>query len=149
MDFLFDTFLFVTKKDMLFYKNPKYKNLQLTLSAFVVISVSFVYGGNPSVFLPYVFGFDVIDIDLKNILRAIMGLYLAIGGFWVYGICNKNYWESATLINILFMGGLAFGRLVSTLLDGISPQFMVGLILEFMFMLWGIYNLKVYRKNNL
>ncbi|MBO0589831.1 DUF4345 domain-containing protein [Cellulophaga sp. E16_2] len=134
---------------MLFYKNPKYKNLQLTLSAFVVISVSFVYGGNPSVFLPYVFGFDVIDIDLKNILRAIMGLYLAIGGFWVYGICNKNYWESATLINILFMGGLAFGRLVSTLLDGISPQFMVGLILEFMFMLWGIYNLKVYRKNNL
>ncbi|AIY14929.1 MULTISPECIES: DUF4345 domain-containing protein [Cellulophaga] len=131
---------------MAFFKNPKYKNLQLTLSAIVVISVSFVYGGNPSVFLPYVFGFDVTDIDLKNIFRAIMGLYLAIGCFWIYGIRNKNYWESATLVNILFMGGLALGRLVSTILDGISPQFMVGFILEFIFMLWGIYNLRQHRR---
>ncbi|WP_158973471.1 DUF4345 domain-containing protein [Cellulophaga sp. L1A9] len=134
---------------MPFYNNPKYKNLQLVLSAIVVISVSFIYGGNPSVVLPYVFGFDVIDIDLKNIFRAIMGLYLAIGGFWVYGIWNKNYWESATIVNILFMGGLAFGRLVSTLLDGVSPQFTVGFILEFIFMLWGIYNLKLHRKLSL
>ncbi|WP_282165750.1 DUF4345 domain-containing protein [Cellulophaga baltica] len=131
---------------MAFFKNPKYKNLQLTLSAIVVISVSFVYGGNPSVFLPYVFGFDVTDIDLKNIFRAIMGLYLAIGCFWIYGIRNKNYWESATLVNILFMGGLALGRLVSAILDGISPQFMVGFILEFIFMLWGIYNLRQHRR---
>jgi len=131
---------------MAFFKNPKYKNLQLTLSAIVVISISFVYGGNPSVFLPYVFGFDVIDIDLKNIFRAIMGLYLAISCFWIYGIRNKNYWESATLVNILFMGGLALGRLVSTILDGISPQFVVGFILEFIFMLWGIYNLRQHRR---
>ena len=131
---------------MAFFKNPKYKNLQLTLSAIVVISVSFVYGGNPSVFLPYVFGFDVTDIDLKNIFRAIMGLYLAIGCFWIFGIRNKNYWESATLVNILFMGGVALGRLVSTILDGISPQFMVGFILEFIFMLWGIYNLRQHRR---
>lgn len=129
------------------FRNTKYKNLQLSLSALVVISVSFVYGGNPSVFLPYVFGFEVLDIDLKNILRAIMGLYLAIGGFWVYAIFNQKYWETATVLNILFMGGLAFGRLVSTLFDGISPQFMVGLVLEFVFMLWGIYNLKQHRRN--
>ncbi|WP_052188122.1 DUF4345 domain-containing protein [Cellulophaga sp. Hel_I_12] len=123
-------------------KNPKYKNLQLLLSALVVISVSFVYGGNPSVFMPYVFGFDVVAIDLKNILRAVMGLYLAIGGFWVYGIVHQKYWETATLLNILFMGGLAFGRLVSTIFDGVSQQFMVGLVLEFIFMLWGMHNLK-------
>jgi len=123
-------------------KNPKYKNLHLLLSAIVVISVSFVYGGNPSVFMPYVFGFDVVAIDLKNILRAVMGLYLAIGGFWVYGIVHQKYWETATLLNILFMGGLAFGRLVSTVFDGVSAQFTVGLVLEFIFMLWGIYNLK-------
>jgi len=71
-----------------------------------------------------------------------MGLYLAIGGFWVYGIIYEKYWATATLVNILFMGGLTFGRLVSTFFDGISPQFMVGLALEFLFMLWGIYNLK-------
>ena len=42
------------------------KGLQLGLSAFVVISVSFVYGGNPSTFLPYVSGFEVEAIDLKT-----------------------------------------------------------------------------------
>lgn len=129
---------------MNFLKNPKYKNLQLALSAFVVISVSFVYGGNPGVFMPYVFGFEVVDMDLKNILRAVMGLYLAMGGFWVYALVHQKYWKTASLINILFMGGLAFGRLISSIFDGVSPQFLVGLLLEFIFMLWGIYNLKTF-----
>lgn len=126
------------------FKNPKYKNLQLALSAIVVISVSIVYGGHPSVFMPSVFGFEVVDIDLKNILRAVMGLYLAIGGFWAYALFNQKYWTTATLLNILFMGGLSFGRIVSTLFDGVSPQFSVGLVLEIIFFFWGWYNLKVF-----
>jgi len=43
-----------TKVKMTLLKNQKYKNLQLILSAIVVISVSFVYGGNPSIFMPNV-----------------------------------------------------------------------------------------------
>lgn len=116
--------------------------LQLGLSAFVVISVSFVYGGNPSTFLPYVFGFDVEAIDLKNILRAIMGLYIAFGCYWIYGLLKPKYWRSATISNVLFMGGLAAGRLISTIFDGVSDQFMVGLILEIILLIWGIYLLK-------
>lgn len=119
------------------------KKIHLVISAFVVISVSFVYGGNPSVFLPYVFGFEVASIDLKNILRAIMGLYIAFGCYWLYGLLKTAYWRGAVISNILFMGGLAFGRIVSTLIDGISPQFIVGLILELTFMLWGFYLLKI------
>lgn len=118
------------------------KNLHLGISAFIVISVSFVYGGNPSSFLPYVFGFEVEAIDLKNILRAIMGLYIAFGCYWIYGLVQPKYWRSATISNVLFMGGLAAGRIVSTIFDGVSDQFMVGLILEIIFLIWGIYLLK-------
>jgi len=123
-------------------QKPFYLNLQLGLSAAIVIAVSFVYGGNPSVFLPYVFGFEVQDIDLKNIFRAIMGLYWAFGVFWIVGIYTSQYTRAALFSNILFMGGLALGRIISTILDGVSPQYVVGLILELLMFGWGVYNLK-------
>lgn len=123
--------------------NKVSKEWHLGISAFIVISVSFVYGGNPSEFLPEVFGFEVYNLELKNIFRAIMGLYIAFGCYWLFGISKASHWRSATISNVLFMGGLAFGRLISTLFDGVSPQFTVGLILETLMMLWGINNLKM------
>jgi len=117
------------------------KKLHLGLSSFIVILVGVIYGANPSEILPYVFGFEVESLELKNIFRAIMGLYLTIGLFWIVGIVKPKYWQTATLTNVIFMGGLAFGRIVSTIFDGVSPQFTVGLILELIFMVWGIYNL--------
>lgn len=129
---------------MRLFNHPKYKNLQLTISAIIVISVSVVYGGNPSVFMPYMFGFEVQDIDLKNILRALMGIYLAFGTYWIMGIFKSEHWRNAAITNVLFMGGLAFGRIISTLFDGVSPQFSVGLVLEIIFFFWGWYNLKVF-----
>lgn len=120
------------------------KNLQLALSACIVIAMSLVYGAHPSVILPYIFGFEVQDLELKNIFRAIMGIYIAFGGYWIYGIINKNHWKSATIVNILFMGGLAGGRLVSTILDGWSPQYGAGMIAEAVMMWWGLWNLRFY-----
>ncbi|CAL2055747.1 conserved membrane hypothetical protein [Tenacibaculum sp. 190524A05c] len=123
----------------------KMKNLQLLISAIVVIAVSFVYGFNPSEILPAVFGFEVTAIDLKNIFRAIMGLYIFFGVFWIVGIVKSRFWEAATLSNILFMGGLASGRIISTFADGISKQFLIGAFLELIMMFWGINNLKKYK----
>lgn len=120
------------------------KNLHLTLSAIIVISVAFVYGANPSVILPYFFDFTVENLELKNIFRAIMGLYLAFGGFWLYAVKNESYWKMATISNILFMGGLATGRFISLMLDGWSDQYGIGMMLEFLMLFWGIYNLKKY-----
>ncbi len=117
------------------------KKLHLGLSSFIVITVGIIYGANPTSILPYVFGFEVESLELKNIFRAIMGLYLAIGVFWIVGFVKPKYWHTATLANILFMGGLAFGRIVSTVFDGVSSQFTIGLVLELFFMVWGIYNL--------
>ncbi len=124
--------------------NQQLKNLQLGISAVVVLIASFVYGGNPSKFLPYIFGFEVEDLELKNIFRAIMGLYIAFAIYWIIGIRNPKYWQGATISNILFMGGLAFGRLASTVLDGVSFQYTIGMVLEALFLFWGLHNLKKY-----
>jgi len=126
------------------YKLLYSKNLQLCVSAIVVIAAGFVYGGNPSEFLPFIFEFEVQDLELKNIFRAIMGLYIAFGIYWAIGAQNAKYWRGATISNILFMGGLAFGRLLSTIFDGVSMQYTIGMILEVLFFLWGCYNLRNY-----
>ncbi|WP_075343612.1 DUF4345 domain-containing protein [Tenacibaculum agarivorans] len=125
------------------------KKLQLIISAVVVICVSFVYGFNPSKILPNVFGFEVESLELKNIFRAIMGLYIFLGVFWLIGVWKEELWKSATLSNIVFMEGLAFGRSISIVVDGVSVQFLIATILEFLTMLWGIYNLKKYGNLNM
>jgi len=125
------------------------KKLQLIISAVIVICVSFVYGFNPAKILPNVFGFEVESLELINIFRAIMGLYIFLGVFWLIGVWKKELWKSATLSNIVFMGGLAFGRSISIVVDGVSVQFLIATILEFSTMLWGIYNLKKYGNLNM
>ena len=121
-----------------------FRSLHLLLSSLIIITVGLIYGLHPSSILPNLFGFEVKDIDLKNIFRAIMGLYLAMGGFWLIGIQKSEFWRTATLTNVIFMGGLAFGRIVSTIFDGFSSQFTIGLLVELILMVWGIYNLKTY-----
>ena len=122
--------------------NKTIRNLHLGLSAVIVFGVALIYGLNPAKILPLIFDFDVEDLELKNIFRAIMGLYIGFAIYWIIGIRKVEYWRSATVSNIIFMGGLALGRIISTVLDGISTQYTIGLILELIAMVWGIYNLK-------
>lgn len=42
------------------------------------------------------------------------------------------------------MVSLFFGRLISTVLDGFSSQYFIGLLLELSLMILGVYNLKEY-----
>jgi len=62
----------------------------------------------------------------------------------IYAVKNESYWKMATISNILFMGGLATGRFISLMLDGWSDQYGIGMMLEFLMLFWGIYNLKKY-----
>jgi hypothetical protein len=119
-----------------------HKNLQLSLSATIVFSVSLIYGGNPSKILPFFFDFEIQNLELQNIFRGIMGLYIGFASYWIIGILKVEHWKGATISNIIFMGGLAFGRLVSLMFDGVSTQYSIGMLLEFVMMCWGIYNLK-------
>jgi len=72
-----------------------------------------------------------------------MGLYLAMTAFWVTGIYKPAYRRSATIANVLFMSGLAAGRIFSLIVDGVpSTLFLIGLALELILACWGMWNLK-------
>jgi hypothetical protein len=119
------------------------KNLHLIISTLIVVPVAFTYGILPNKILPVFLDFKVETTDLHNVFRAIMGLYLAFSVFWILGIFKSNYWYAATLSNMLFMLGLACGRIVSLLLDGMpSLVFFVGTIGELILALYAFYQLK-------
>lgn len=124
----------------------KIKYLNLLFSGGIVIIAGIVYGGYPEYIMPRVLGFQVQALELKNMLRAVMGIYMGIGVFWLIGAFKPKLWWAATLSNVLFMGGISFGRIISTFFDGVSVLFTPALLLELLFFCWALYNLKRFRE---
>lgn len=121
------------------------RNSHLTVSTVVIIPVALAYGLYPQMILPLLFDFKVEAINLANVFRGMMGLYLGMSVIWIMGIIKSRLWFTATITNIAFMGGLAVGRLVSLAVDGVpNIYFLVGLVLEAVLAIWGIENLKKY-----
>ncbi len=107
----------------LFYR----KNLHLLISVLIVIPVAFIYGFYSNL----LFEVTINSKDEATIFKAIMGLYLGFSTLWIIGILKPAFWKIATLSNMIFMLGLAFGRLISMLFDGIpSTIFVFGTIGE-------------------
>jgi hypothetical protein len=122
------------------------QNLHLIISSVIVIPVAFVYGLFPKTILPQLLDFSVETTDLANVFRAIMGLYLAFAVLWILGIVKPSYWNAATISNILFMAGLAFGRIISLLLDGFpSAVFLIGTAGELVLAIFGMIQLQHYK----
>ena len=124
------------------------KNLHLIISAILIVAIAFAYGGAPGAWLPALFDFKVETTDLKNIFRGIMCLYLGMVIIWVAGIFKPRYWETATIMNIVFMNGLAIGRLISFAADGIpSIALLIGFFVELSlaalsFFIWKKYSVR-------
>lgn len=117
----------------------KPKNLHLTISILIVMTVAFVYGFKPDLW----FDVKVKTIDEVNIYKAIMGVYIAFSSLWFVGILKEKFWQTATISNFLFMFGLAFGRIISLLFDGIpSTIFLFGTIGELIIGLYAFYQFK-------
>ncbi len=109
--------------------------------------VGLTYGFAPERFLQAIFDFNFQSTDLHNLLKAIMGLYLGMAMYWLSGIYMPDNWRPATQTCVLFMGGLAAGRIISILTDGVpSTAYVLGLLVEVVLMGWGIFNLKKYAK---
>lgn len=122
------------------------KNLHLIISTFVVASIAIVYGFQPNM----VFDVSINSIDEANIFKAIMGLYLAFSMLWLLGIFQIDLWKTATVSNIVFMLGLAFGRIISMLLDGIPTViFVAGTAGELVLGFYGWYQFNKYNFQNL
>ena len=130
--------------------NTKYfniKNLHLIISVLVLIPASLVYGLHPDSFWTEIIGLNVSDIDLINIFKAITGLYLGFALLFLLGILIPSLWYTASLSNIVFMGGLGLGRTISLLTDGVPSQFyLVGGFLELLLAVLGIVIYRKYRK---
>ncbi len=119
------------------------KNLHLIISILIVIPAAFVYGFRPNLVL----NVAVNTIDEQNILKAIMGMYLAFASLWISGIINLKFWKTATISNMLFMLGLGFGRIISIISDGTpSTIFVLGIIGELVLGIYALIQLKSIRK---
>jgi hypothetical protein len=119
------------------------KNAHLLVSTIILLPIALIYGILPNKMLPILFDIKIETIDLMHVFRAIMGLYLGIISLFILGIYKPKYWTIATLINVVFMSGLAFGRLISLLIDGQpSIVFLIGFFIELLLAIWGLINLK-------
>ena len=128
-------------------KRNSSQNLHLLISAVLICCIGLAYGTSPDTVLPKLFGFAVENTNLKNIFRAIMGLYLAMSVVWLIGAVRKTLWQAATITNIAFMGGLATGRIISLFMDGIpGVYFLIGLAVEIILAVWGVINLLYFSK---
>ncbi|MEM6801697.1 MAG: DUF4345 domain-containing protein [Bacteroidota bacterium] len=120
------------------------KHLHLLISLSIVIPTGIIYG-SPSI-LPTQLDIQVNSIDLSNMLKATMCLYLGVSIVWFWGIWKAQYWKRATELNILFMLSLATGRALSILVDGLpSGGYIFGIIAELLEGLLSLYQLKKYK----
>jgi Domain of unknown function (DUF4345) len=127
-------------------RNKVLKHTHLVISSVVVFPISFVYGFFPEVF----FKLSVNTVDESNILKAIMGIYIAFAILWIMGIFQMRYWKIATVSNFIFMFGLAFGRIVSMLLDGVpSAILLLGVFGEFILGCYGVYIYQQFENNKI
>ncbi len=114
--------------------------MHLLISSFIIIPVGLVYGFAPNL----LFDINLNSIDEYNVFKAVMGLYIAFGILFIFGIFNKKFWKSATIANAFLMFGLASGRILSLFSDGIpSTLFCVGIFGE---IILGVYALYQYKK---
>jgi Na+-driven multidrug efflux pump len=124
-------------------KYLNFRNLHLILSIVIVVPAALLYGLFPEEVLPLFFDFTVESNDLKSVFRAIMCLYLGMAIIWTLGLLQPEFWKSATLTNIVFMGGLGLGRVLSLFWDGWpSMVFIIGLFGELTLALLAFYQLK-------
>jgi hypothetical protein len=115
----------------------------LIFSAAGLTAVALSYGVAPAAVLPKVLDLTVEGTDLTHIFRAIMGLYLGMITLWVLGAFWSKFTRAAVFAEIFFMLGLACGRVLSIILDGVPSTLLVAYtIAEIAFGLWGILILK-------
>ena len=112
-----------------------------------VFPVALTYGVNPQVTLAYLYDIEVNSVNLSNIFRAIMGLYIALNVFWIIGAFKKSLLLPAMWSLTIFMTGIGLGRMLSLLIDGIPyPAFILYMLLEFIFAIFGFFFIKKINK---
>jgi len=93
-------------------------NLQKVLLLFCAIGlipIALSYGLVPEKTLTPLFGISVDNLNLTQIMRAVMGLYFGQIIFWFMGAFNPKLRRPALYVLTIFMLGLAFGRILNAI----------------------------------
>jgi hypothetical protein len=118
----------------------------LAVAAIGLVPIALGYGFMPEKTLTPLYGFDVDNVNLKHIMRAVMGLYFGQVIIWLLGFSNPNLRKPAMYCLVVFMLGLAGGRILSLVVDGIPHWLLiVYLILE---LIIGLFGLKLIMTRN-
>jgi hypothetical protein len=122
----------------------KLSRFYLIFSAAGLLPIAMSYGLDPNRILPKLFQFHPVEGDMVHVLRAIMGLYFATIILWLLGaIRGGSMMRTALISEIVFMSGLAAGRLLDILLDGWpSPVLIAYTVAELLLAAWGILCLR-------
>lgn len=91
----------------------------LVLTSIGLVPIALGYGVAPQQSLEYLFAVSVQNVNGTHIFRAVMGLYLGLAAFWVVGAYKAHLRQAALYSLVVFMLGLAAGRLLSLVVDGV------------------------------
>ncbi|MFT6748132.1 MAG: hypothetical protein ACI9XR_001203 [Flavobacterium sp.] len=121
----------------------KYPKIGLLISVLIVIPVGLSYGFFPEFILQEA----PINNNLDSFNKAVMGIYLVFGLYWLLAIIQSKFLKVALTLNMLFMFGLFFGRMVSLFAMGLpSNLFIVGTIGELFLAVYSFIQLQESKK---
>ena len=116
----------------------------LVFCAVGLVPIALGYGAKPSESLDALFGIAVDTINLTHIMRAIMGLYLAMAVLWIVGAFNQQLTSPALMSCAVFMLGLAAGRILSFIVDGMPHWLLI--IYAALEVVLGLVAIAIYRR---
>lgn len=96
----------------------------LLLMSAIIALAALLYGFSPQWFALTWLGLATLDVNFAHVLRAVMGLYLGFGLFWLWAAFCEPYKNTAVLTAVVFTAGVAVGRLISIGLDGRPAPFL-------------------------
>ena len=116
----------------------------LIFSAVGLLPIALSYGIDPNQILPKLLQIQPVEPGVIHIFRAIMGLYLATIVLWLLGaIRGGGLMRTALIAEIVFMVGLAAGRILDLLVAGWpSPMLIAYAVAELVLAAWGVFCLK-------
>ncbi|MCG8042144.1 MAG: DUF4345 domain-containing protein [Candidatus Thiodiazotropha endolucinida] len=115
----------------------------LIFCAVGLVPIALGYGAKPSASLEMLFGITVDTTNLTHIMRDVMGLYLGMVVIWVWGALNKKMTAPALVSCAVFMLGLAAGRILSFILDGMPHWLLI--VYALLEIVLGIIAIVIYR----
>ena len=83
-----------------------------------LVPVALSYGVIPEQSLPLLYGISEPELPTRHVFRAVMGLYLGMICFWLAGALRRDLRIAALWTVLVFVTGIAMGRLLSLILDG-------------------------------